>query len=214
MLEGWNEGASKGGKIVGGPGDVPSSIKENPHPRPSGDVGIGRSAVGKHSVSQLQSSLMKLIDCTRRGHVRSKSGSRHRRVCTCGDEAARKITAKDICVFALPQNQLRPVLWPLKLRSRCKGLETGTRTIGSVVDGIETYDAADAKNPEIAAGGRAQEDAAGGKTVGEFSGREASAISAVGQNDRVYVLWGQREVGRAKTRARRGVGVVRVIRHG
>ena len=75
---------------MGGPGDVPSSIKEEPHPGPSGDVGIGRSAVGKHGVSQFQGALMELIDCSRRGHIRSKSGSRHRRVCTCGDEAARR----------------------------------------------------------------------------------------------------------------------------
>ena len=43
VLKGWNKGAGKGGKIVGGPGDVPSPIEEEPHPRPSGDVGIGIS---------------------------------------------------------------------------------------------------------------------------------------------------------------------------
>ena len=52
MLKGWNEGAGEGGKIVGGPGDVPSPIEEEPHPRPGGDVGVGGSAaVGKHSIS-------------------------------------------------------------------------------------------------------------------------------------------------------------------
>jgi hypothetical protein len=63
VLEGWNERAREGGKVVGSPGDVPRAIQEEPHPRPCGDVGIGCAAVGEHSVSQLESSLMELIDC-------------------------------------------------------------------------------------------------------------------------------------------------------
>ena len=51
VLEGGNEGARESGKVVGSPGDVPRAIQEEPHPRPCGDVGIGRPAVGEHSVS-------------------------------------------------------------------------------------------------------------------------------------------------------------------
>ena len=77
VLEGWNEGAREGGKVVGGPGDVPRAIQEKPQPRPCGDVGLGCSAGGEHGVSQLESALMKLIYRSRRGHVCGKSGHRH-----------------------------------------------------------------------------------------------------------------------------------------
>ena len=32
VLEGWNEGAREGGKVVGGPGDVPRALQEKPQP--------------------------------------------------------------------------------------------------------------------------------------------------------------------------------------
>ncbi len=180
VLEGWNEGAREGGKVVGCPGDVPRAIQEKLQPRPGGDVGFGSSAVGEHGVGQLESALMKLIYRTRRCHVGGKSSRRHGRVRTSGSEAARQITVQNIGMLALPQIQFRPVLRPLELWSRRKGLETGARTIGSFIDGMKTDDAADASNSEMAASGRTQEDAAGGKTICEFSWREAGAVSAVG----------------------------------
>ena len=79
---------------------------------------------------------------------------------------------------------------------------------------MKTDDTLDTNNPEMAASGRTQENTARGKTIGEFGWREAGAVSAVGQNECVDVLGGHREIWRTKTRARRGVGAVRVIRQG
>ena len=81
-------------------------------------MGVGGSvAVGGYVISSFQSSLMELVDRTRRTDVGSKSSRRNKRVGTCGGEPAREITAKHTSVFTLPQDQLRPILWPLKLGS-------------------------------------------------------------------------------------------------
>ena len=77
MLKAGDEGARKGGEIVGSPGDVPRAIQEKPHPRPCEDVGLSCPAVGEHSFGQLESSLVELMHCPRCGYVGSESGCRH-----------------------------------------------------------------------------------------------------------------------------------------
>ena len=77
-----------------------------------------------------------------------------------------EIPAEHVRVFILPQDKLGPILRPVELRGRRKRLETGTGAIGGIVEDGKTDTSAAARDTDVTSGRGAQENVAGGETLG------------------------------------------------